>query len=124
MGAASAVLGLMVGMAIPETEIENEYMGEARDNALEGVQQTVRETVNKVQDAASNVVGMVAGDQNQPGSKQQVQPSANQAQKPGVGVPLTGSQAIRSDNRPGNPAQPGGQTPGPTGQPPKNPGIV
>lgn len=61
MGAASAVLGLMVGMAIPETEIENEYMGETRDQALEEVQQTVRETVGKVQNAATSAVDLIAG---------------------------------------------------------------
>ncbi len=61
MGAASAVLGLMVGMAIPETEIENEYMGETRDNALEEVQQTVRDTVGKVQNAATSAVDLIAG---------------------------------------------------------------
>ncbi len=61
LGAASAVLGLMVGMAVPETEIENEYMGEARDHALEEVQQTVRETVGKVQNAASSAVDLLAG---------------------------------------------------------------
>ncbi|MEO8521494.1 MAG: DUF3618 domain-containing protein [Acidobacteriota bacterium] len=61
MGAASAVLGLMVGMAIPETEIENEYMGETRDNALEEVQQTVRDTVGKVQSAATSAVDLIAG---------------------------------------------------------------
>ncbi|MEP6593580.1 MAG: DUF3618 domain-containing protein [Acidobacteriota bacterium] len=61
MGAASAVLGLMVGMAIPETEIENEYMGETRDQALEEVQQTVRDTVGKVQSAATSAVDLIAG---------------------------------------------------------------
>ena len=69
MGAASAVLGLIVGMAVPETDIENEYMGEARDRALEGVQQTVRETVGKVQEVASQAVEAVSGDQ-KPGGQQ------------------------------------------------------
>ncbi len=77
MGAASAVLGLMVGMAIPETEIENEYMGETRDQALEGVQQTVRETVGKVQDAATSAVEMIAGGDASAESKQAG--SSNQA---------------------------------------------
>lgn len=86
MGAASAVLGLMVGMAVPQTGIENEYMGEARDNALEGVQQTVRDTVNKVQDAASSAVEAVVGNQEQSGN--QGQTSGNQPQPSGgIGQP-------------------------------------
>ena len=86
MGAASAVFGLLIGMAVPQTDVENEYMGEARDQALEGVQQTVRETVTKVQDAASNAASMLAPDATQPASA----PPAvrNQEQTPaGVGQP-------------------------------------
>jgi hypothetical protein len=96
LGAASAVLGLMVGMAVPQSEIENEYMGEARDSALEGVQQTVRDTVNKVQDAAGTVVDLVSGDQKASGRQ-------------GPGQPVS---------------QGPGQSPGGPGQPPKNPGIA
>jgi hypothetical protein len=94
LGAASAVLGLIVGMAVPQSEVENEYMGEARDSAIEGVQQTVRDTVSKVQDAAGSVVGLVSGDQK-----------------------ASGGQA-----QPGN--QGSGQSSGGTGQPPNNPGIA
>jgi hypothetical protein len=70
LGAASAVLGLIVGMAVPQSEVENEYMGEARDSALEGVQQTVRDTVHKVQDAAGTVVDLVSGDQKASGREE------------------------------------------------------
>jgi hypothetical protein len=57
--AASAVLGAIVGMAAPETERENELMGEARDTVVENVQRAARETAKKVQDAASNAAGLV-----------------------------------------------------------------
>jgi hypothetical protein len=60
MGAAAAVVGAMVGMAVPETERENEWLGETRDSMVEEVQQTVRETVSKVQDAATAAVGLGA----------------------------------------------------------------
>ena len=62
VGAASAVLGAIIGMALPQTEKENELMGEARDTAVEGVQQTVRETVERVQDAATSAVGLISDD--------------------------------------------------------------
>jgi hypothetical protein len=121
MGAASAVLGLMVGMAVPETEIENEYMGEARDTALENVQQTVRETVNKVQDVASSAVGIVTGEQDPPaGRGQQGYPPTGAV----ASAPPAGSQANRPGPKPGTLGQAGSQTPGVSGQPPKNPGIV
>ena len=93
MGAASAVLGLIVGMAVPETEIENEYMGEARDNALEGVQQTVRETVEKVQNAATSAVGLVTGDQ-KPDSRSNQGFQAGQSNQASQGRP-----AARTVNR-------------------------
>jgi hypothetical protein len=59
MGAAAAVLGAIVGMAVPETERENELMGETRDSMIDGVQQTVRDKVDQVQQAASTAVGQV-----------------------------------------------------------------
>jgi hypothetical protein len=143
MGAASAVLGLIVGMAMPQTEIENEYMGEARDNALEGVQQTVRETVGKVQNAASSAVGLVTGDE-KPGSQgnqgnqgtQANQGSqgtqANQAQRQpgqstGAGATTTGTTASNPSQPAGRQQQAGTQSgnqsqTGGTGQPPKNTG--
>ncbi len=101
MGAASAVLGLIVGMALPQTEIENEYMGEARDNAIEGVQETVREKVNEVKDAAKSAVGLNSGDQ---------QPSGSQGQPPSGGQP-----------QPSKPGGPGAQA---GGQQAKKPGVA
>jgi len=132
MGAASAALGLMVGLAIPETEIENEYMGETRDNAIEGVQQSVRDTVQRVQDAASSAVGLVSGeDQKQSGSKGQS--SGLQGQQPGQWGATAGQQpgagssgaASAKPESPGNrPSQSGsqGQASRTTNQPPKNTG--
>jgi hypothetical protein len=49
IGAASALVGALVGVAVPETDVENEWMGEYRDDMVEGVQQTVREKVEDVQ---------------------------------------------------------------------------
>lgn len=121
MGAASAVLGLMVGMAVPQTEIENEYMGEARDHALEGVQQTVRETVSKVQDAAQGAVEMLAGEDAgraaSPGaSGQRTSPEApsQRASSSDPSTSRTSTPAVRNQEQtPLGPVQPG-----------RNPGIA
>jgi hypothetical protein len=59
LGAACMALGAVVGLAVPETERENELMGESRDNLLETVQETVKEKVTQVQQAATNAVGQV-----------------------------------------------------------------
>lgn len=59
IGAASAVLGALVGLSVPETEVENEWMGESRDQMVEGVQQAVRDKVEDVQNAATDAVDQV-----------------------------------------------------------------
>lgn len=59
IGAASAVLGALVGMAVPESEVENEWMGERRDQMIEGVQEAVREKVDHVQHAAIEAADQV-----------------------------------------------------------------
>jgi len=59
VGAASAVLGAVIGLAVPETERENELMGETRDNLVGTVQETVKDRVEKVQEAATNAISNV-----------------------------------------------------------------
>lgn len=59
IGAAAAVLGAIVGAAVPETDRENEMMGQARDNMIEGVQQAVKDKVEEVQSAATSAVQKV-----------------------------------------------------------------
>ena len=46
VGAAAAVLGATLGMVVPETEQENELMGEARDTALERAQQVASDAAH------------------------------------------------------------------------------
>ncbi len=125
MGAASAVLGLIVGMALPQTEIENEYMGEARDNALEGVQETVREKVNQAKDAATSAVGLISGDQKQSGSPGQPQSgSQGQPSTPATPPAQPGNLAGQSGPAASRPSPQGGQgqQTGGIGQPSKKPG--
>ena len=59
IGAAAAVVGALVAASIPATESENRLMGETRDNLVEGVQQTVKDKVQAVENAATNAVSQV-----------------------------------------------------------------
>jgi hypothetical protein len=59
IGAAAAVLGALIGSALPETERENQLMGDARDNMIEGVEQAVKGKVEEVQHAATDAVNQV-----------------------------------------------------------------
>jgi hypothetical protein len=56
IGAAALAAGAMIGMAIPETERENEWMGETRDNVVGEAQQVARSAASRVQHAATDAV--------------------------------------------------------------------
>jgi len=60
-GAIAAAVGLAVGLAIPETERENEVLGEARDSMIDRGRDAVRTAAERVQSAAGEVQ-RVAGD--------------------------------------------------------------
>jgi len=53
MGAVAFALGAAVGLALPETEQERRFMGEARERVGEKVQEVAQETMQKVQDVAT-----------------------------------------------------------------------
>ncbi len=55
VGAVALALGAAVGLAIPSTKVENQYMGEARNNLLQKAESTARDTVEKVQQVAGQV---------------------------------------------------------------------
>ena len=55
IGAIALALGTAVGLALPETEKENELMGEARDTLLDKAQEVASDTMEKVQRVASDV---------------------------------------------------------------------
>jgi ElaB/YqjD/DUF883 family membrane-anchored ribosome-binding protein len=52
VAAAAVALGLVVGLAIPETEAEHRWMGETRDNLVERAKEATQETVDRVQRVA------------------------------------------------------------------------
>jgi len=69
VGAGALMLGAAFGLAVPETEKENELMGDMRDSMIERAQDLagqaaskVQETANQVADAAANVAQSVSGE--------------------------------------------------------------
>jgi hypothetical protein len=52
VGVAALALGALVGLALPGTSKENEWMGETRDRIVEDVKATAQETARKVQNVA------------------------------------------------------------------------
>ena len=59
VGAVAVALGAAVGLAMPSTRIENEYMGETRDNLFDVAQQAARDTMRKVQTVAQDAGRML-----------------------------------------------------------------
>jgi hypothetical protein len=59
VGAAAVVVGCAVGMALPETERENEWLGETRDNVVEKAQDAARNVATRAQEAVSEAAGEV-----------------------------------------------------------------
>jgi hypothetical protein len=60
LGAAALALGAVIGVMAPETDSENEWMGEARDSVLERAEDMARTAASRVQDAAGEMAGEVA----------------------------------------------------------------
>jgi ElaB/YqjD/DUF883 family membrane-anchored ribosome-binding protein len=52
VGVAALALGALVGLALPGTAKENEWMGETRDRLVDDVKATAQETARKVQNVA------------------------------------------------------------------------
>ena len=57
VGAAAMLVGAAVGAALPETEKENEWMGDARDTVVDRAQHAAQNATEAVKEAASEVVG-------------------------------------------------------------------
>jgi hypothetical protein len=53
VGAVALAVGAAVGLALPQTQRENQLMGEARDTLVERAQEFAQETVEKVQHVAT-----------------------------------------------------------------------
>ena len=55
VGASALILGAAVGLAVPETDTENEWMGDARDNVVDRARDMARGAATKVEEAAGSV---------------------------------------------------------------------
>jgi len=60
VGAAAMAVGAAVGLALPETERENEWMGETRDNIVERAQDLAKDAASRAQEAVGDAAGEVA----------------------------------------------------------------
>jgi len=61
VGAAALALGTAVGLAVPRTRVEDEWMGDARDTLLDKAQSAASETLDKVGEVAERVTGEMTG---------------------------------------------------------------
>ena len=59
VGAVALAIGAAVGLALPQTQRENQLLGEARDTLVERAQDLAQETIGKVQSVASEAQGSV-----------------------------------------------------------------
>ncbi|MEA2695574.1 MAG: hypothetical protein QOJ16_4961 [Acidobacteriota bacterium] len=67
VGAATLAVGLLAGLSIPSTDVEDEFMGETRDQLLDTAKETGREMLDKgkhVAGAAVDAVKHAAEEQN------------------------------------------------------------
>ena len=55
IGAVALALGTAVGLAVPQTRKENEWMGEARDTLVDKAQSVTQDAMEQVQQAAQKV---------------------------------------------------------------------
>jgi ElaB/YqjD/DUF883 family membrane-anchored ribosome-binding protein len=68
VGAAAVAVGAAVGLALPATRVEHEYMGEASEKLMDKAQQAARDAMDKVKTAAQGDAQPQAG---QPGGQPQ-----------------------------------------------------
>jgi hypothetical protein len=61
LGIAALAAGAIVGASLPRTEMENEYMGETRDNLMESARSMAHDSVDSAKSMAKEAVEKVAG---------------------------------------------------------------
>jgi hypothetical protein len=74
VGAAAVAVGAAVGLALPSTRIEQEYMGEASEKIVDKAQQAARDAMDRVKSAAQGETGgqgQQQGQQSKPGQRSQ-----------------------------------------------------
>jgi hypothetical protein len=61
LGIAALAAGALVGAALPQTEVENEYLGETRDQVIDSAKSMATESVDKAKSVAQESVAKVMG---------------------------------------------------------------
>ena len=118
VGAAAVAVGAAVGLALPRTRVEHEYMGEASEKLVDKAQQVARDAMDKVKSATqgspseqARKPGQQQG-QSQPGQPpqpgQQGQPSqqAQHGQRGQAGEPGQPSASQTGQSKTAQPGQP------------------
>ena len=108
VGATAIAVGAAVGLVLPTTRIEQEYMGEASERLVDNAKQAARDAMDKVKNATQGETG--GGQSPQPGQPQHQ--AMSQPSQPQAGQSESGhSQAGQSQSQPAQP-QAGRATPG------------
>lgn len=116
VGAAAVAVGAVVGLALPTTRIEHEYMGEAGEKLVDKAQQVARDAMDKVKTATQGdggAQGQHGGQQQQAGQQQgqqQGQRQAGQQQGQAQGGQAQTGQSQTGQKKPRQ-SQTGGATP-------------
>ena len=79
MGAVAVAAGTAVGLMLPSTRFESEYIGEASAGLVDRAQEMARDAIDKVQDAAQQMTG--SDDQQQQQGQQQQGQAGQQPQQ-------------------------------------------
>lgn len=110
VGAAAVAVGAVVGLALPATRVEHEYLGETSEKLVDKAQQVARDAMDKVKTAAQGETGNQA-QAGKPQAGAQAQAGQLQAGQPQPGQPQAGNQAQgKKPPQPGNQGQAGGGT--------------
>jgi Protein of unknown function (DUF3618) len=83
VGAVAIAAGTAVGLALPSTRLEHEYIGETSERLVDKAEDLARGAMDKVQDAAKQMA---------PGQQGQQQPGQQQGQAQGQGQQQPGQQ--------------------------------
>ena len=59
VGAVALAMGAAVGLSIPSTEYENQWMGDKKENLVQSVEGVARDAFSKVQEVAGEVTKTV-----------------------------------------------------------------
>jgi hypothetical protein len=82
LGIAALAAGAVVGAALPRTHVENEYMGETRDQLLESARTMATDSVESAKSVAKETITKVAGGDQQQWSSASRTDSSRSGQRP------------------------------------------